>query len=82
MFHFECLFFMQVAILVLMILFLQKLTQVKRQVDDITREVTNYISYITNDISEEISQANAPIKKKAEEEQNRLIQAVLEEYFP
>ena len=95
MFRLEWLFFMQLCMGILMILFLRKLTQMKRQVEEITREVTNYISYITEDMEEgQTSEiANKPLlhqqniskdieKNEKEEAQNRLIQAVLQEYFP
>ena len=95
MFRLEWLFFMQLCMGILMILFLRKLTQMKRQVEEITREVTNYISYITEDMEEVqmLETANKSLlhqqnisketeKKEMEEAQNRLIQAVLQEYFP
>jgi len=95
MFRLEWLFFMQLCMGILMILFLRKLTQMKRQVEEITREVTNYISYITEDMEEvqTLETANKLLlhqqnisketeKKEMEEAQNRLIQAVLQEYFP
>lgn len=95
MFRLEWLFFMQLCMGILMILFLRKLTQMKKQVDEITKEVTNYISYITEDMEEvQTSEiANKPLlrqqniskdieKNEKEEAQNRLIQAVLQEYFP
>ena len=76
---------------ILMIVFLQKLTQMKKQVDEITQEVTNYISYITEEMQEEleepqqekniISKPNRTEKMEQDEAQNRLIQAVLGEYF-
>lgn len=95
MFRLEWLFFMQLVMGILMILFLQKLTQMKKQVDEITKEVTNYISYITEEMEDTetptsekkiTSQTRNEVKnqgKKAREEsQNRLIQTVLQEYFP
>ena len=73
--------------MVLMFVFLQKLMQMKKQVDDITKEVTNYISYITQEIEEEnvkegVPKARKMEKKESEEAQNRLIQAVLGDFFP
>lgn len=93
MFRLEWLFLMQLALGVLMIVFLQKLTQMKKQVDEITREVMNYISYITEDMEEESfsvkkeqqreeKNTKTMTRKEKEEAQNRLIQAVLGEYFP
>lgn len=96
MFRLEWLFLMQLAMGVLMIIFLQKLTQMKKQVDEITKEVINYISYITADMEEEIIQEPISVKKEPkkeekttkklsrnekEEAENRLIEAVLSEYF-
>lgn len=93
----EWLFLMQLVMGILMIVFLQKLTQMKKQVDEITKEVMNYISYITEDMEEEALQQIRPEKldnlqgkktgkvvgkKEKEEAQNRLIQAILGEYFP
>jgi len=76
---------------ILMIVFLQKLAQMKKQVDEITQEVTKYISYITEEMQEEleetqkkkniISKPTGAEKKEQDEAQNRLIQAVLGEYF-
>lgn len=96
MFRLEWLFLMQIAMGVLMIIFLRKLTQMKKQVDEVTKEVMNYISYITEDMEEENIQEPISVKKEnkneekyvkslskkeKDEAQNRLIQAVLGEYF-
>lgn len=91
MIRLEWLLFMQFFIGILMIVFLQKLTQMKKQVDDITKEVTAYISYITEEMNEELEEypqekniildQNGTEKSKKDEDQNRLIQAVLGEYF-
>lgn len=84
--YFEWLFFMQIIMVILMIVFIQKLNQMKKQIDNITKEVSQYISFITDDIEEEqkIEMSVSPklVEKKPEEAQNRLIQAVLGEYFP
>lgn len=85
--YFEWLLGMQIFMAILMIVFLQKLTQMKKQIDNITKEVTQYISYVTEDLEEEETKTVPPIgqnqlNKKQEEAQNRLIQAVLGEYFP
>ena len=87
MVHFEWLFLMQIVMGILMMVFLQKLTQMKKQVDKITQEVSNYIAYVTEDIeeNEEIvtEEKHMEISKNdTEEAKNRLIQAVLKEYFP
>ena len=66
---------------------MQKLMQMKKQMDDITKEVMNYISYITEEIEEEnakesMSKGRKIGQKEREEAQNRLIQAVLGDFFP
>jgi len=91
MIRLEWLFLMQIFMGILMIVFLQKLAQMKKQVDEITQEVTKYISYITEEMQEEleetqkkkniISKPTGAEKKEQDEAQNRLIQAVLGEYF-
>ena len=94
MVRFEWLFLMQIVMGILMIVFLQKLIQIKKQIDKIIKEVSNYITYITDDMkdSENVIEENlikmrktgenSTNKKEEEEAQNRLIQAVLREYFP
>ena len=87
MVHFEWLFLMQIVMGILMMVFLQKLTQIKKQVDKITQEVSNYIAYVTEDIEENeetvTEEKHMEISKNdTEEAKNRLIQAVLKEYFP
>lgn len=85
MIRLEWLFFMQVIMGIFMIVLLQKLTQMKKQVDEIIREVTSYISYITEaeqEVQAEEKKNRRVVIKGKEEEQNRLIQAVLGEYFP
>lgn len=95
MFRLEWLFLMQIFMGILMIFFLRKLTQMKKQVDEITKEVTNYISYITEemeDVEAAVSERESMPKEQnirkeqgksaREESQNHLIQAVLQEYFP
>ena len=87
--HFEWLLFLQIAMGVLMIIFLQKQRKIEKQMDSIVRQVEDYISYVTKE-EEEIKQKEIldsqvvllRSKKKKEEEENRLIQAVLGEYFP
>ena len=53
--------------------------EIKREMDRIAKEVTNYVSYVTEDTNEIMKIEE---KKEKEEAQNRLIQAVLGEYFP
>lgn len=84
MIRLEWLFFIQLVMGILMLLFLRKLNQMKKQVDMVTKEVMNYISYVTEDIEKEQYEEKLPqklTKKEDEEAQNRLIQAVLGEYF-
>lgn len=84
MIRLEWLFFIQLVMGILMLLFLRKLNQMKKQVDMVTKEVMNYISYVTEDIEKEKDEEKLPqkhTKKEDEEAQNRLIQAVLGEYF-
>ena len=88
MFHYEWLFVMQIVMAILMIVFLRKLNQIKKQVDTVTQEVMNYISYVVEEEEVEknlekvsVSPQNEP-EKRLEEAQNSLIQAVLGEYFP
>ena len=82
----EFIFFMQLMIGALMLIFLRKQMEMKKQMDEIIKEVTNYISYITEETEEELEIENQIIKrsheKEKEEAQSRLIQAVLGEYFP
>ena len=82
----EWIFFMQLALGVLMLIFLRKQMEMKKQIDEIVKEVTNYLSYVTEETEEEKEIENLVIKasqiKEKEEAQSRLIQAVLGEYFP
>ena len=75
----EWIFLAQLLTGLLMLCFLRKLMEIKREMDRITKEVTNYVSYITEDTNEIMKIEE---KKEKEEAQNRLIQAVLGEYFP
>ena len=75
----EWIFLAQLLTGLLMLFFLRKLMEIKREMDRITKEVTNYVSYITEDTNEIMKIEE---KKEKEEAQNRLIQAVLGEYFP
>ena len=76
--------FLGAAVLIL----LHKVGQMKTQVDEITKEVTDYISFIiedegkqkSEDSPERMSQKEQIIR--AEEGQSSLIQSVLGEFFP
>ena len=69
-----------------MLIFLRKQMEMKKQIDEIVKEVTNYLSYITEETEEELEKEKQMINtsqiKEKEEAQSRLIQAVLGEYFP
>ena len=89
MIHFEWLLFLQIAMGILMIIFLQKQRKIEKQIDGIVREVEGYISYVTNEEQEldkktvlDSQVVSLQNKKKKDEEETRLIQAVLGEYFP
>lgn len=82
----EFIFFMQLVLGALMLIFLRKQIEMKKQIDEIVKEVTNYLSYVTEETEEEQEIETSVIKasqiKEKEEAQSRLIQAVLGEYFP
>ena len=82
----EFIFFMQLVLGALMLIFLRKQMEMKKQIDEIIKEVTNYISYVTEETEEEREIENPVIRtsqiKEKEEAHSRLIQAVLGEYFP
>ena len=88
MFHYEWLFVMQAIMTILMLVFLRKLNQLKMQIDKITQEVLQYITYVTEDFA--LEKIQEPVQnhtkkqqqKQGEEAQNRLIQAVLQDFFP
>ena len=70
-----------------MIIFLQKITQVKNQLNNITKEVEDYIAFLTSDIEDveeesDKTQRKSSTNKQKDVSQNHLIQAVLKEYFP
>lgn len=98
MIQLEMVFVLQLAMVVLMIIFLQRINRIKKQMDGVIKEVETYISFITEEeekqqlTTESATRAENNIgniisgkingKNKKEEEQNRLIQSVLGEYFP
>ena len=87
MIRLEWVFLMQVFMGIVMLIFLQKLVQMKRQIDEVSKEILQYISYVTEDVEQEFqeeerTQESKKVSKKDKEyEQNSLIQAVLGEYF-
>ncbi len=84
MFYLELLFLSQGLLGILMLIFLHKINQMKKQVDNITKEVKAYLDFVEEDVQEElIENHKTSIKKSSKEEaENYLIQAVLKEYFP
>ncbi|MBR3812075.1 MAG: hypothetical protein IKJ16_07105 [Agathobacter sp.] len=90
----EWLLLMEVPMGVLMFIFLRKQIQMKKQLDHIVEEVLNYITYVTeqsDEIEEKREEKKEKIffegekrvnKKNDVDAQNRLIQAILKEYFP
>ena len=88
MIRLEWVFLMQLFMGIVMVIFLQKIVQIKRQIDDISKEVMRYISYVTEEAEQEFhenlqeeNEKNRP-KRGKDIEQNSLIQAVLGEFFP
>ena len=83
-----------IAMGILLIILLQKITILKKQTDDIIKEVKTYVAYITEE-ADESSVEKSPLQSSSktvgsrfqgicsrEEAQNGIIQAVLGEYFP
>lgn len=83
------------AIGLLLIILLHKITILKKQTDDIIKEVKAYVAYVTEQTEEEIAPQSVqnqshtaslygkiPQNISKEEAQNHIIQAVLGEYFP
>ena len=84
MIRLELLFLMEGFMGILMFILLHKISQMKKQVDDITKEVHAYLSFLENDVEKEIAETKLEAVQKIgkDEAENRLIQAVLQEYFP
>ncbi len=81
----EILLFLAItAMVILLIILLQKITILKKQADDIVDEVRAYVTYIVEDSETEETQNihKKEVQSGKEEQQNRLIQAVLGEFFP
>ena len=85
MIRLEVLFLTQLVVGVIMIIMLQKINSTKKQVDDIMNQVKEYLSFITQDVEEEEKKERfsekIKTKKNSEESQNRLIEAVLGDFF-
>jgi len=84
MFRIELLFLMQCLQGILMLFFLHRINQLKKQVDSITKEVKAYLTFIEEEAELEELPKNqeSMIKISKDERENHLIQAVLGEYFP
>ena len=80
----ELLLLMQCVMGILMLILIQKISKVKKQIDLITKEVTQYLTFIEDDMEETVfSKKKEETEKISKDEaENRLIQAVLKEYFP
>ncbi len=90
------LLFMQTIWGVGLLVLLQRMSGIKKQVDEVTKEVKNYISFVMEDegdktldnsfvnaYEEDISSIQShKLKQKSDEAQSSLIQAVLGEIFP
>ena len=84
MFYLELLLIMQGLLIILMLVFLRRMNGVKGQIDQITKEVKEYLNFIEEDVHQEEEKTikeNIP-QKGREDAQNYIIQAVLKEYFP
>ena len=80
----ELSFLMQGLLGIFMLMVLHKINQLKKQIDSITKEVTQYLAFL-----EEEAETDTRVEKKEkkakitkDEAENHLIQAVLKEYFP
>ena len=71
------------AMSILLIILLRKITILKKQTDDIVKEVKSYLECVLEE-PEEVESQRVKMEsfKEKEERQNRIIQAVLGEYFP
>ena len=79
----ELLFLVQCVLGILMLFFLLRINKVKRQLDNITKEVKEYLAFIEEEAElEDLSQPQKKVKISKEEAENHLIQSVLQEYFP
>lgn len=69
---------------ILLIILLRQISILRKQADDIVREVKAYVAYVTEEPVGQASEVaiKQPDKARNEEAQSRIIQAVLGEYFP
>ena len=84
MWQLNFLLFIQVFLGMIIVILLHKVCKLKAQVDEITKEVKDYISFIIEDEdSSGIDSLKNPEDVKSEEAmQSSLIQSVLGEFFP
>lgn len=84
MFRIELLFLMQCLLGILMLFFLHRINQLKKQVDTITKEVKAYLAFIEEEAEIEELPKNREnvVKLSKDEAEHHLIQSVLQEYFP
>ena len=80
----ELLFVLQGLLGMFMLMLLHKINQIKKQMDMITKEVTQYLAFLEEDEGAALLVENKKreLKVSKEEAQNHIIQAVLKEYFP
>lgn len=69
----------QVLLGIVIFILLHKVGKMKAQVDEITKEVKDYISFIIEE--EALCEADTP-KEQKDDIQSSLIQSVLGEFFP
>lgn len=80
----EIIFFTQLVVTILMFIFLHKITHMKKQIEEIKKEVEDYLAFLAEDVDTSVE--NSP-KGQVErncifESQNGLIQSVLQDFFP
>lgn len=80
----EILLLVAIAVMgILLIILLQKITILKKQTDDIVKEVKSYLECVLEDSDEGPTEGlHKENFQEKEEQQNRIIQAVLGEFFP
>ena len=80
----ELFFLTQCLLGILMLISLQKISKLRKQIDLITKEVKQYLAFLEDDVEEEhfLEKKENGEKISKDEAENRLIQAVLTEFFP
>ena len=80
----ELFFLTQCLLGILMLIFLHKINQLKKQVDTITKEVTQYLRFLEEDVEADalLVKKGEDVKVSKDEAEHHIIQAVLKEYFP